>query len=214
MFTGIIEEVGVVEEIDNRGSYARINISCKKILEDTKIGDSISVNGVCLTVTNIFKNGFYADVMPETYRRTSLSLLKKGDKVNLERAMKLDGRFGGHIVLGHVDGIGKIIRKEREHNAVVYTIRPPHELLKYIIFKGSVAVDGISLTVSELGENYFKVSIIPHTAENTTLIVKDAGDNVNIECDVIGKYVERLLNLNNNQKKDISMDFLEEHGFL
>lgn len=214
MFTGIIEEVGVIEELDNRGSYARINIGCKRILEDIKIGDSISVNGVCLTVTDISGKGFYADVMPETYRRTNLSLLKKGDKVNLERAMKLNGRFGGHIVLGHVDGVGEIIEKEKEHNAIIYSIRPPFELLKYIIFKGSVAIDGISLTVSELEENCFKVSIIPHTAENTILSEKRNGDKVNIECDVIGKYVERLMNFNYDEKRDITIDFLKEHGFL
>lgn len=195
------------------------------MLKGTKIGDSIAVNGVCLTVTSISGNKFTADVMAETIRRSSLGTLKHGSKVNLERAMAADGRFGGHIVSGHIDGTGVIRSLEREDNAVWVEIETPDKLLKYIVEKGSIAIDGISLTVAKLTDDSFSVSVIPHTGEETTLLAKKPGDIVNLENDIVGKYVERLMNFNTSQKSpfdnktatstksNITMDFLTENGF-
>ena len=200
IFTGIVEETGKIESVANGNKSAIITIIADKVLKGTKIGDSIAVNGVCLTVTSISGNKFTADVMAETIRRSSLGTLKHGSKVNLERAMAADGRFGGHIVSGHIDGTGVIRSLEREDNAVWVEIETPDKLLKYIVEKGSIAIDGISLTVAKLTDDSFSVSVIPHTGEETTLLAKKPGDIVNLENDIVGKYVERLLNFNTSQK--------------
>lgn len=225
IFTGIVEETGKIESVANGNKSAIITIIADKVLKGTKIGDSIAVNGVCLTVTSISGNKFTADVMAETLRRSSLGTLKHGSKVNLERAMADDGRFGGHIVSGHIDGTGTICSLEREDNAVWVEIETPDKLLKYIVEKGSIAIDGISLTVAKLTDDSFSVSVIPHTGEETTLLAKKPGDIVNLENDIVGKYVERLLNFNTSQKSptdnktdrstksNITMDFLTENGF-
>ncbi len=215
MFTGIVEEIGTVVDFEASQNILRIKVQASKVLEETYLGDSISTNGVCLTVTDIGKNYFYADVMGETVRRSNLGTLKKGDKVNLERAMAANSRFGGHIVSGHIDGKGKITSYEKEGNAVWITIDADREILKYVVEKGSIAIDGISLTLAYVDDRKFKVSIIPHTSEETTLLKKKIGEEVNLECDVIGKYVEKLLGFNkkNDEKKSITMDFLINNGF-
>ncbi len=211
MFTGIIEETGVVERLDNSPSGCRLYIGASVVLDGTKIGDSIAVNGVCLTVTDMTENSFAADVMPETLRRSSLGALHSGSRVNLERAMAADGRFGGHIVAGHIDGTGRISGKKPEGNAVVVTIAADRDILRYIVEKGSIAIDGISLTVTKVTGADFSVSLIPHTAKETTLLSKRAGDIVNLENDIVGKYVERLLG--NNKSSGITRSFLLENGF-
>lgn len=215
MFTGIVEEIGKIQKIDSGNISSRIYIECSKVLEETKIGDSIATNGVCLTVVDISTNGFKADVMAETLRRSSLGQLRIGSKVNLERALTFNSRLGGHIVSGHIDGVGTILSFEREDNAVWITISADLNLLKYIVFKGSIAIDGVSLTVAYVDNDIFKVSIIPHTAEETILLKKDIGNFVNLECDLIGKYVEKLLDFNKEpEKRDINKSFLIENGFL
>lgn len=216
MFTGIVEEVGSIKEIVRGSKSIRLSINCSKILDDVKIGDSIAVNGICLTVTNVGVGWFSADVMPETMRKTGLEKLNISDKVNLERALRLSDRLGGHIVTGHIDGTGIVTGRVEEDNAIWLTVEAPDNILKYIVMKGSVALDGTSLTVAHTDEKCFKVSLIPLTAGVTTLGSKRAGDEINIECDVIGKYVEKLLNGNMHEtkpKKDISMDLLRDNGF-
>lgn len=193
MFTGIIEEVGSVERIRHGAHSAILTIRAKTVLAGTRIGDSIAVNGICLTVTELPGNGFAADVMHETLNRSTLGSLKPGAPVNLERAMAADGRFGGHIVAGHVDGIGTIARITRDDTAVWYTVKTDAPLLKYIVEKGSITIDGISLTAAAVTETDFSISAIPHTAAHTTLASKRPGDPVNLETDIIGKYVEKLL---------------------
>jgi riboflavin synthase len=191
-----------------------LSIGCSEILEGTLLGDSISVNGVCLTVTSINGNGFDADVMPETVRATNLKHLKPGDAVNLERALSPLRRFGGHIVTGHIDGTGRISEIKKEDNAVWITVEADRELLRYIIHKGSVALDGISLTVQYVDDRVFKVAIIPHTRDYTTLPSAKAGYTVNLECDIIGKYIEKLINReNSNADSRITMEYLLENGF-
>ena len=191
MFTGIIEETGKIISV----GAGRIAVQAGKVLEGTKIGDSIAVNGVCLTVTTMTSSEFTADVMPETLSRTNLGSLGKGSCVNLERAMAADGRFGGHIVSGHIDGTGTVSRLEKDGNAVWVYIAAPGSILNLIIEKGSIAIDGISLTVAKVNAVEFAVSVIPHTGEETTLLGKKAGDMVNLENDVIGKYVQKLMGL-------------------
>ena len=213
MFTGIIEEQGFLIRLQRSGGETVLVIRADTVLRGTKVGDSIAVNGVCLTVTRINGDGFEADVMPETLRRSSLGRLNPGDPVNLERAMPADGRFGGHIVAGHVDGTGVIRGIRNEGNAVLFTISAEPEVLRYIVEKGSVAVDGISLTVVQVTSSDFTVSVIPHTRAVTSLSGKKAGDMVNLENDIIGKYVERLLQPA-AEKKGVTIDFLAEHGFL
>lgn len=192
MFTGIIEEKGKLLEVTLSGVSGTIKIACHKVLEGTKIGDSIAVNGVCLTVTQMDDAGFCADVMAETLRRSSLGSLSKGDYVNLERAMAADGRFGGHIVSGHIDGTGTISKIKNEGNATWIYISAGQSVLSLIVEKGSIAIDGISLTVAKVNETDFAVSIIPHTSSETTLTDKKIGDTVNLENDIIGKYVQRF----------------------
>ncbi|RKM54951.1 riboflavin synthase [Butyrivibrio sp. X503] len=215
MFTGIVEEIGFVKNIIKQSETGTINISCKKILEDVHIGDSISVCGVCLTVTQFSKDNFFADVMNETFNRSILSLLKKGSRVNLERAMKADGRFGGHLVSGHIDGTGKIESIKRDGNAVWLEISAPSNIMEGITQKGSVAIDGISLTVAKMGINSFWVSVIPHTLTETTLGEKKVSDAVNLETDMIGKYVMSFLNRESEItiKPKITREFLLSNGF-
>lgn len=217
MFTGIIEEKGTIENIQQKNEAIVMTVRAKKILEDVQLGDSIAVNGVCLTVTSFTSSEFTVDIMPETVRATSLRTLKRGSKVNLERAMAANGRFGGHFVSGHVDGIGTILKKERVDNAVYYEIEIPPELRPYILLKGSVAVDGTSLTVFNVTDTTFTISIIPHTLDETIIGSKGPGDIVNIECDMIAKYIEQFLTNRfqgqNNGQTIITESFLEENGF-
>lgn len=216
MFTGIIEEIGKVHAIVKSTKSAKIIINASKVLQDVKIGDSISTNGVCLTVIEYSSSGFVVDVMAETMRKSSLSQLSPGDDVNLERALRAGDRLGGHIVSGHIDGTGIITGLDKEDNAIWVTITAPYELLRYIIFKGSIAIDGISLTVAYVDDKILKVSIIPHTREVTTLLKKKVGDMVNLECDMVGKYIEKLIKPmeSKKEKEKIDLDFLSENGFL
>ena len=215
MFTGIVEETGSIKNIMRGAASAELSIEASKVLEDVALGDSIAVNGVCLTVTDFSGSMFTADVMHETLDRSSLGALRPGSPVNLERAMKTDGRFGGHIVSGHIDGTGHISNISRDDNAIWYTIDTSGDILRYIVEKGSIAIDGISLTVASVDESSFKVSIIPHTAANTILAVKKAGDVVNLENDIIGKYVEKLMRTAENETEEscITEAFLIENGF-
>lgn len=217
MFTGIVEELGDIISIDRQGISGTIRIRAKKVLEGTKVGDSIAVNGICLTVTSMQDGMFTADVMAETIRRSSLSQAKAGDKVNLERAMAADGRFGGHIVSGHIDGTGVLQSYRREENAVWVKIAAKPDIMRLIVEKGSICIDGISLTVAEVTDETFSVSIIPHTGAETTLLMHEPGALVNLENDVVGKYVERLLSYAGTQPQSgssgITMEFLEEYGF-
>lgn len=235
MFTGIVEEMGKLKSIARGSQSAVLTIEASKVLEGSQVGDSIAVNGVCLTVTSLGSGVFTADVMAETLRRSSLGNLYRGSQVNLERAMAADGRFGGHIVSGHIDGTGTVASMRKEDNAVWVTIDTPEALLKYIVEKGSIAIDGISLTVAEVTESSFAVSLIPHTGAQTTLLQKKPGDIVNLENDIIGKYVERFLYFGGNppegnsffpesrqdngrgtgeqQHSNITMEFLSKHGF-
>lgn len=212
MFTGIIEEIGTVRRIEHGAKGARLTIQAKTVLEDTRIGDSIATNGVCLTVVSMTGDSFSADVMAESLRRSSLGTLQGGSPVNLERAMAANGRFGGHIVSGHIDGTGTIASQKREDNAVWVKIKTPAPLLRYIVEKGSIAIDGVSLTVAAVTDTDFSVSIIPHTGAQTILLGKKPGDPVNLECDVIGKYVEKLTAP--HKAGGISTNFLAENGFL
>lgn len=213
MFTGIVEEIGTVKSVQSKV----ITIEASKIFDDLHLGDSVAVNGTCLTVSSFDNKIFNADVTQETLNRTNLGSLKNGSKVNLERAMTLSGRFGGHIVSGHIDGVGSIKSMKKDDNAIILTIEVSKHLMKYIVEKGSVAVDGISLTVASLTDNTFSIAVIPHTLKETVLYYKKEGDKVNIENDVIGKYVERLLTFkeynNDSKKSNITMEFLLKNGF-
>jgi riboflavin synthase len=217
MFTGIIEEIGSISNIKQTGESIIMSIDAKKILQDVQLGDSIAVNGVCLTVTSFSEKQFTVDVMPETVKATSLRALKRGSKVNLERAMAAGGRFGGHFVSGHADGLGVIKSKKPVDNAVYYEIEVSSDILQFIIYKGSVTVDGTSLTVFGLSENSFTISLIPHTTSETIIGLKGTGDIVNIECDMLGKYIDHFLskrfNGSQNRKSTITSQFLEENGF-
>lgn len=215
MFTGLVEELGKVKQIVRGAKSVRLSIFGSKVLEDVKTGDSIAVNGTCLTVVDYSRDWFTADVMPETVDRTALSGLKAGDTVNLERTLRVGERLGGHIVSGHIDGVGTILAKEQNDNAVIVRIGAGAEVMRYIISKGSIAIDGTSLTVVEFGDNWFTVSLIPHTASLTTVGLKAIGEPVNLEADIIGKYVEKLLGLQPSAKptEKITMGFLEQHGF-
>lgn len=215
MFTGIIEELGKVKQVVSGDAWGQIEITGEKVLEGTRLGDSIAVNGVCLTVTRIQGKSFTADVMAETMRRSNLGSLKLGDMVNLERAMAADGRFGGHMVSGHIDGTGVISKMNQEGNAVWVTVDAPEDIMRLIVEKGSIAIDGISLTVAKEAAGAFQVSIIPHTGEETTLLKKKAGDVVNLENDIVGKYVDKLIRNKQEEEKSqgLTLDFLKQHGF-
>ena len=212
MFTGIVEEIGTVERITHGAHSAVLAIRASKVLEGTVIGDSIAVNGVCLTVTAMSQGTFSADVMHETLNRSSLAALRSGSHVNLERAMQMNGRFGGHIVSGHIDGVGKITAIRRDDNAVWFTIEAPQTLRRYIVEKGSIAIDGISLTVAAADAHTFAVSVIPHTLRVTALGARNVGSGVNLETDIIGKYVESLLRPD-SAKSNITREFLARNGF-
>lgn len=218
MFTGLVEEVGTIQNVRRGARSCVLTIGCKKVLEGSQVGDSIAVNGVCLTVTGMGGSYYTADVMAETMNRSSLGQLSTGDGVNLERAMPANGRFGGHIVSGHIDGTGTVQGIEPDDNAIWYTIAAKPNLLRYIVEKGSITIDGISLTVAYVDEHCFKVSIIPHTQQVTALHDRGVGDIVNLECDIIGKYVEKLLQpaaAEEETKKEsgITEDFLKKYGF-
>ncbi|MEK4874568.1 riboflavin synthase [Bacillus sp. FSL W8-0102] len=214
MFTGIVEEIGVVEQVLKGSQSLELLIRAEKIVEDVHLGDSISVNGVCLTVTSFSDTTFSADVMPETFRDTSLRQLVPGSKVNLERAMPANGRFGGHFVSGHVDGVGTIVSIQPVDNALYMTISAPPELSRYFMKKGSVAIDGTSLTIFRTGNGLLTISLIPHTQEETILASKKVGDLVNIECDMLAKYVDHLMSMGlRSSESRISLDFLKENGF-
>lgn len=215
MFTGIIEELGTVERVTRGRVSAILAIRAEAILSDLKIGDSVAVNGVCLTATSLTGHGFTADVMHETLDRSSLAGLGPGSPVNLERAMAADGRFGGHIVAGHVDGVGTIAAIERDDNAIWFTITAPEQVLRYVVEKGSITIDGVSLTVAAVEDDRFSVSLIPHTAAITLLGRKGPGDVVNLETDILAKYVEKLLRPAPDpaQGGGLTLDFLAQNGF-
>jgi riboflavin synthase len=217
MFTGIVEELGKVQGIQKGAKSARLTLGGKVVLKGTKLGDSIAVNGVCLTVTEFSEDKFSVDVMAETLDKSNLGNLKTGDVVNLERAMAVGDRLGGHIVSGHIDGVGKIKGEEMVEIAKLVEIEAPPQVLRYCIQKGSITIDGISLTIVDVSNHAFWVSLIPHTAKLTTLGFKKAGDSVNLEADILGKYVEKMLGLKEEskpQKSKISADYLAQHGFI
>ncbi|RFA36049.1 riboflavin synthase [Virgibacillus dokdonensis] len=214
MFTGIIEEKGKITSMNHTSKHAiELVVKGSQVIRDIQLGDSIAINGICLTVTSFDKHNFAVDVMPETFKTTSLGSLKIGSAVNLERAMAANGRFGGHFVSGHVDGLGTIIRKQYEENAIYFDIEIQADLAKYVTCKGSIAVDGVSLTVFKVKNNIFKISLIPHTALVTILGKKNTGDIVNIECDMVMKHVEHLL-VFSKKEESLSTAFLQEHGFI
>ncbi len=221
MFTGIVEEIGVVRGVVSGSEWGSISIGARRVLEGTRRGDSIAVNGVCLTVTALSREGFTADVMAETLRRSNLGALKAGEAVNLERAMAADGRFGGHIVSGHVDNFGEIVDKSQEGSAFWLTLSAPPDLLELVVEKGSITLDGVSLTVAARTENTFSVSLIPTTQMDTTLLRKRPGDKINLEADVIGKYVRALLHksapaaepVQQPRESRLTEEFLRRNGF-
>lgn len=217
MFTGIIEEIGVVKNIKLGDGFSEISIECNAVLEGTKLGDSIATNGVCLTVKDIGRGFFKVDIMGETLNKSNLGNLQSGDNVNLERALRVGDRLGGHIVSGHIDGVGEIIKIESEKDGTWFSIKADEEILRHIIYKGSITIDGISLTVAYVDEEIFKVSVIPHTLKNTILNTKKDFSKVNLECDMIGKYVEKLFvpkeDKAEKNESNITMEFLRENGF-
>ena len=208
MFTGIIEELGKILNITSN----KILVECVTVIQNTNIGDSIAVNGVCLTVTDITSKTFTADISQETLKITTLKNLKTGDFVNLERAMTANGRFGGHIVSGHIDGIGKIVNIQNKKNFYDLTIELNYQEAKYSVKKGSITINGISLTIADINENIINIAIIPHTYENTNLKTLKNGDLINIEVDIIAKYIEKFLSTSDN-KSSINLEFLQKHGF-
>lgn len=212
MFTGLVEEMGRVETVLRRGRIVELFISASKVVEDLRVGDSIAVNGACLTATRVEPNGFWAELSPETISRTTLGQLRPGDPVNLERPLRLGDRLGGHLVLGHVDEVGVILGMRDVGGSKVMSVRVSPQGMRYIVEKGSVCVDGVSLTVAAVGESSFEVALIPHTLAVTTLGLRKPGDEVNVEFDIIGKYVERLLGRGRGEE-GITVEFLREHGF-
>ena len=216
MFTGIVEETGTLRSLSRGSKSCVVHVQCSTVLEDTRIGDSIAVNGICLTVTSMESGGFTADVMNETLSRSSLAQTRPGDPVNLERAMAANGRFGGHIVSGHIDGTGIIREIRDDDNAVWYTVEAPPEILRYVVEKGSIAIDGISLTVARVDDRSFQVSVIPHTRAVTALSNRRVGSPVNLENDIVGKYVEKLMQpapSESGPASGITMEFLAQHGY-
>ena len=211
MFTGIVEEIGIVKSLTKKGSQAVIVVECNKVLPDTKLGDSIAINGVCQTVVDLASSSFSAEVSSETMSVTTFSALKAGDKVNLERALTLQSRLGGHLVSGHVDGIAKVKNIQKESNFYNLTFELDKSLMKYLAKKGSITINGISLTIADVYSNEFKIAVIPHTFENTTLSGLKHNDYVNVETDILAKYVEKFLSTGNNSV--IDEDFLKGNGF-
>ncbi|PEU14608.1 riboflavin synthase [Bacillus sp. AFS019443] len=214
MFTGIVEELGTVSNIKQSGEAMELTIHANSILSDVKLGDSIAVNGICLTVTSFTASSFTVDAMPETMKSTSLCMLKPLSKANLERAMAANGRFGGHFVTGHIDGVGTIVSKKQHFNAIYYKIGIPNDLLRYCLQKGSVAVDGTSLTIFDIDESSITISLIPHTVSESIIGEKVAGDIVNIECDMIGKYIKHFISKPAKRDSSVTESFLQENGFL
>jgi len=214
MFTGIIEDKGKVVKVDLRGAMKRLTLAVPFDLTEMQLGDSINVNGVCLTVVEKKGRAISVDLSPESLQRTTLARVKEADQVNLERALRLSGRLGGHIVTGHIDGIGTITERRMGGNSLYLGVRIPQSLTPYVVQKGSIAIDGISLTVNEVQEDRIRLTLIPYTLEKTTLIEKKVGEEVNIETDILGKYVERVLNRGNGTSKGIDLSFLRQHGFL
>jgi riboflavin synthase len=214
MFTGIIEEIGKIIEIKKIGKNNFLTISCKTVLKNIKLGDSIAVNGICLTVSRFDNNSFTADVMPVTFQKSNLEKCRVAEFVNLERALQLQSRLGGHLVNGHIDGTGKIISITKIENAILFKIQIDLEQKKYMIPEGSICIEGISLTIAELEQNHLIVSIIPETMRNTILQYKKASDTVNIESDMLGKYLYNFLQNEGKEKSNISMQFLAENGFV
>jgi len=216
VFTGIVEEKGVLRAVRRGADSARLVIGAEKVLEDIRMGDSIAVNGICLTAVQFSARAFSADVMAETLARTNLDALRTGDRVNLERALRLGDRLGGHLVSGHIDGVGTIVEMKKYDIATLVTIRAPFEVMRYVIKKGSIAIDGASLTVVDFRAGTFQVSLIPHTAHATTLGLRKPGDTVNLEGDIIGKYIERLAGFPSDASRESGIDlgFLAKHGFV
>lgn len=213
MFTGIIEEIGEIKTFSKLSNGAVVEVVCNKVLEGTKIGDSISINGVCETVIELKNSSFLAKISDETLAVTTFSNLKQGDKVDLERALTLNSRIGGHIVSGHVDCVGRILKIEKLSQFYNLEIELPYDFSKYVVYKGSITINGISLTVATAAENRFTVAIIPHTFENTILKYLNTGDFVNIETDILARYIEKMLSVRDNDKK-ITVGFLQENGFV
>lgn len=218
MFTGIVEEIGVVKALEKSVNSTRLTILAAQVMDDLAVGSSVSVNGACLTVVSKSEHEFAVDVSPETLSVTSLANLAVGTPVNLERAMRVNDRLGGHLVAGHVDGVGAVMSRRQEGNAVVLTIEAPKDVLRYCVHKGSITVDGISMTINEMTDRTFTVSVIPHTAKATTLGLKHPGEPVNLESDLIGKYVERLLQergqLPSKPAPVIDRDYLQKRGLI
>ncbi|TLN25427.1 riboflavin synthase [bacterium] len=214
MFTGIVADVGEMVSSRNLGAGTRLRFSTALDASDFALGESIAVNGVCLTVDSIGERSFEADASPETLRRSNLGELTKGSRVNLERALRPMDRLGGHFVMGHVDAVGELLAKKREGDFVTFTFSAPAEVERYLVHKGSVAVDGVSLTVAEVGGGIFKVAAIPHTLEKTTLSAKGAGERVNMEADILGKYVEKLISSRAGNGGGLTMEKLASAGFL
>jgi len=214
MFTGIIEDKGKVLRVEYRGQEKKLTIELPTYLTEVQLGDSININGVCLTVVQKKEQGIELDMSQETLQKTILSELREGDQVNLERALTLTGRLGGHIVTGHIDGIGEIIGKKKERDFLRLRIRIPESISRYVVQKGSIAIDGISLTVNECQGAEIQLTLIPYTIEKTTLLDKKVGDQVNVETDILGKYVEKLLGQGNKESVKVDLSFLKEHGFI
>jgi riboflavin synthase len=214
MFTGIIEDKGRVLKVEYRGQEKRLTIGMPPHLTEVQLGDSININGVCLTVARKGRQSIELDLSKETLQRSALGELKQGDEVNLERALRLSDRLGGHIVNGHIDGIGVIIEKKKERDFLQLTIRIPESVSKYVVQKGSIAIDGISLTVNEYQGGEIRLTLIPYTIEKTTLVDKKVGDRLNVEADILGKYVEKLLARGDKKTGEMDISFLKEHGFI
>ena len=213
MFTGIVEEIGEIVAISKNTQGLDFDIKAEKIFDDLKIGDSVAINGCCQTVTRIKGNVFTVQAVFETVKLTNFNKLSVGNSVNLERAMQLTSRLGGHIVSGHIEGIASVVSISSQGNATIFELTYPREISKYLIYKGSIAINGISLTICELNSNSFKVSVIPHTLANTTLRSAKVGDEINIETDMIAKYIEKMIIKDDNVGSKITLDFLKENGF-
>jgi len=214
MFTGIVENKGKVLKVEHRGEMKRLTLDVPFDLTEMQLGDSININGVCLTVVEKRGGAVSVDLSPESLQRTTLARVKEADQVNLERALRLSDRLGGHIVTGHIDGIGTIIERRTEGNSLYLRVRIPQAVTPYVVQKGSIAIDGISLTVNEFREDWIRVTLIPYTLEKTTLIEKKVGEEVNVEADILGKYVEKVLDRGRGTSKGIDLSFLKQHGFL